>query len=190
MNFTIRTVRSLLRTDNSSPQPSSVRKEALDSLGQKYGVSRIAKFGAVTGIGFLVAEVILVLGVIASYHTIEVPSLAYSSLTILGLDALAFGIGVTVAFMINERVTVKRQGQEGMKGRANWLARWCKYQLASLLGNVVTVGIQLALLATISLSPVLGNMVGAIVSYPMTYVVSMHFVWGVHPFRIDRTAQG
>jgi hypothetical protein len=61
--------------------------------------------------------------------------------------------------------------------------RLCRYQLASLLGNVLIVGVQFALLATISLSPVFGSVVGAIVSYPLTYAVSMRFVWRVHPLR-------
>ncbi|MGP8125573.1 MAG: GtrA family protein [Nitrososphaerales archaeon] len=176
-------MRGLLLTEDSSPRPSKRWWRALDSLGRKYGVLRISKFAAASGIGFLVAEAILVLGVAASYRTIEVPSLAYSSPTILGLDTLALGIGVTVAFMINERVTVKRESKDRVNGGANWLVRWCKYQLASLLGNTVIVGVQLALLVTFSLSPAFGSIVGAIVSYPLTYVVSMRFVWGVHPLR-------
>lgn len=47
------------------------------------------------------------------------------------------------------------------------------------MGNVITVLVQLMLLAMISLSPVFGNIIGAIVSYPLTYIVSMHFVWGI-----------
>jgi putative flippase GtrA len=173
-----------MRIASSPPEPSSGgRKRTLDILGRKYGIFRVAKFAAASGIGFLIAEAILVLGVLIFYHTTKVPSVAYSSPTILGLNALAFGIGVTVAFIINERITVSGQVEEGRlrKGRANWLKRWGKYQLASLLGNVVIVGVQLALLATISLSPVFGNIVGAIVSYPATYFVSMRFVWGVRP---------
>ena len=156
---------------------------ASSGKGRKFGVLRIAKFAVASGIGFLVAEVILVLGVIVFYRTIDVPSAAYSSPTILGLNALAFGTGVTVAFVINEGVTVRGQSEKRRRGWASWLVRWCKYQLASLLGNVVIVGVQLALLATVSLSPVFGNVAGAIVSYPVTYLVSMHFVWGLHPFR-------
>ena len=134
--------------------------------------------------GFLVAEVILVLGVVVLYHTTNVPSLTFSSPSLLGLDALAFGVGVTVAFVINERVTVKGQGQEVRKrGAVNWLVRWGKYELANLLGNVLIVVVQLVLLATVSLSPVFGSIVGAIVSYPVTYFVSMRFVWRVHPLR-------
>ena len=95
---------------------------------------------------------------------------------------LAFGVGVTAAFVINERVTVRARGD----GRAGWLARWGKYQLASLLGNVLIVAVQLALLAAVSLSPVFGSIVGAVVSYPVTYAVSMHFVWGIHPLHDEQ----
>jgi len=162
--------------------PSPHLRGTLDGLERRFGVFRMVKFAMATGTGFLVNEVILVLGVFAVYHTIAVPSIIDASLVILGLDALALGIGDTVAFVINERVTVKSQGEEGRSGRLNWFTRWCEYQLASLMGNLMIVGIQLALLATILLSPVFGNIVGAVVSYPITYAVSMHFVWGVHPF--------
>jgi putative flippase GtrA len=142
---------------------------------------RIVRFAIASGIGFLIAEAILVLGVIAFYHTVTVPDLSDSSPTIIELDALALVTGVTVAFSINERVTVKGLGEERRKGRSNWLVRLCKYQLVSLLGNLIIVGVQLALLETTSLSPVFGSVVGAVVSYPVTYAFSMRFVWGVYP---------
>lgn len=146
-------------------------------------VFRIAKFALASGIGFLIAEAIVILGVVAFYHSTQVPSLAYSSPALLGLDALAFGAGATAAFIINERVTVRGQGEGARRGVASWIVRLCKYQLASLLGNVLIVGVQLALLATISLSPVFGSVVGAVVTYPVTYAVSMRFVWKVSPLR-------
>jgi len=152
----------------------------INGLWRKHEVFRVAKFAVASGVGFLISEGILVLGVIFFYHSTNVPSLAYSSPAILGLDAVAFVIGVTAAFVLNERVTVRGQGEESRKGRANWLRRLCRYQLSSLLGNVLIVGVQLALLATTSLSPVFGSIVGAIVSYPVTYAVSMHFVWRLH----------
>jgi putative flippase GtrA len=152
-------------------------------LERRYAAFRVAKFALASGIGFLIAEALLVLGVMLLYHTTSVPNLAYSSPSILGLDAVAFGIGVTAAFMINERVTVKGKGEERRRGRANWVVRWGKYQLASLLGNILIVGIQLALLGTVSLSPVYGSVIGAVVTYPVTYGVAMRFVWKVHPLR-------
>ena len=139
---------------------------------------RVVRFGFASGVGFLVTEAILLLGVAVSYHSIQVPHFDYSSPGFLGLDALAFGCGVTVAFMINERVTVERKNQSEPVERTRWLVRWGKYQLASLLGSVVIVAVQLVLLAMVSLSPVFGNVVGAIVSYPLTFLISMRFVWG------------
>jgi len=152
-------------------------------VATRLAVFRVAKFALASGIGFLIAEAILVLGVVLFYHGIGVPSLASSSTAVLGLDALAFGVGVTAAFVINERVTVRGTGEERRRGKANWLVRWGKYQLTSLLGNVLIVLIQLVLLATVSLSPVYGSVVGAVVTYPVTYVISMRFVWRVHLFR-------
>ncbi len=156
--------------------------KTLDGLERRYGVFRVVRFALASGTGFLVNEAIVVLGIIAIYHAIRVPGFAGSSLTILGLDVLALGIGDTVAFLINERVTVNGIGEETRKGRLRWTVRWGEYQLTSLMGNVMIVAVQLGLLATISLSPVFGNVIGAVVSYPVTYVVSMHFVWGVRPF--------
>jgi len=153
-----------------------------DGQGGRRTVLRVVKFALASGVGFLIAEAILVVGVVALYHTTKVPGLTSSSLDILGLDAVAFGVGVTAAFVINERVTVGGKG----KGSANWLLRWGKYQLASLLGNVLIVAVQLALLATFSLSPVFGSVVGAVVSYPVTYAVSMYFVWRLHPLRDEQ----
>jgi putative flippase GtrA len=144
-------------------------------------VLRMAKFGIASGIGFLVAEAILVFGVSAYFGTTAVSSTSQSTPAVLALDVLAFGIGVSFAFVINERITFGGQGDESKTGRDHWTVRWIKYQAASLLGNVVIVGVQLALFAAISLSPPLGSVVGAIVSYPLTYAVSMRFVWRANP---------
>jgi putative flippase GtrA len=166
--------------DRSYASPGEPRRA--DGLGTGLVAFRAVRFAVASVIGFLIAEAIIALGVVALYHTSTVPAVSDSS-TIIGLDALALGTGVTAAFVVNELVTVGGAGQGRRKGRASWLVRLCKYQLASLLGNVIVVGVQLVLLETISLSPVFGSIVGAVVSYPLTYAVSMLFVWGVRPFR-------
>ncbi len=149
---------------------------------------RIVEFAVASGTGFLIAETVLVLGMIATYHTTKVSGLSDSP-TILELDALGLVTGVTAAFLINERVTVRGLGEERRRGRANWIVRLCKYQIVSLLGNLIIVGVQLALLATASLSPVFGSVVGAVVSYPVTYAVSMRFVWRVPALRASPDLQ-
>lgn len=169
-----------VRTSSASPERAESKRTS-ESLQAKPGILRVVKFAIASGLGFLVAEAILVLGVLAFYHTTKVPSLDFSSADLLGLDALAFGVGVAAAFIINERVTVRDLGEQRRTGRASWIVRLCKYELSSLLGNIIIVGVQLAVLATASLSPVFGSVVGAVVSYPVTYVVSMRFVWRVRP---------
>ena len=171
-----------MRKDDPPHEPGDGSRKEAEGLGRKRGIFRIVRFALASGMGFLIAEAILILGVLALYHTTKVPGINQSSLAILGMDALAFGVGVTAAFVINERVTVRGQG----RGRASWLVRWGKYQLAALLGNVLIVGVQIALFATISLTPVFGSVVGAVVSYPVTYAVSMYFVWRVHPLRDEQ----
>lgn len=154
----------------------------LEEVDRRYEILRVAKFGVATGAGFLVVEAILVVGMLLFYHTTQVPSVAFSSSTLLGLTALAFGVGATVAFLVNERVAFKNKSKKSRRARSSWLARWGRYQLAALFGNAVIVVIQLSLLATISLSPASGHIIGSIVTYPLSYVISSHFVWGVSPF--------
>jgi putative flippase GtrA len=101
------------------------------------------------------------------------------------LTVLAFGVGATAAFVVNERVTFKDKSRSKRKKemQAHWFERWGKFQLACLLGNVIIVMIQLSLLATISLSPAFGHIIGSAVTYPITYIISSHFVWEIRPFR-------
>ncbi|HUI00667.1 MAG TPA: hypothetical protein VLX56_03440 [Nitrososphaerales archaeon] len=146
---------------------------------QRFAVLRIVWFAIATGLGFLIAEGILILGFFALYKTLEVPEISDSP-TILGLDALALGIGSTAAFLVNERVTVTKHDS---RTTASWPVRWAKYQFAKLLGNIIIVVVQLVLFASISLSPALGSIVGAIVSYPVTYAFSMRFVWRLPAFK-------
>lgn len=165
------------------PEPQAFQRlSSLDGLERRFGSLRVVRFAVAAAIGFLVFEAIVSLGLLIFYGSINVPSLAQSSLRVLGLDAVALCLGATVAFLINERVTVRDSGEMRKKGPLSWSLRWGEYQLASLLGNIVIVLVQVSLLAAISLSPVYGGLVGAIVSYPVTYLVAMHFVWRVRAF--------
>jgi putative flippase GtrA len=183
---------SSLSNDNSlnpdQPTGLGLNRVPLDTgpllrLVRRHGGFRMAKFGMAAGTGFLVYESLLTLGILAVYHVFAVPSFIHSSLIVLGLDALALGIGDTVAFLINERVTVRTKAQKKKRSKISWFKRWSSYQGIAFMGNLGIAGVQLALLAGISLFPAFGGIVGAMLSYPVTYALSMHFVWGVNPFR-------
>ena len=52
-----------------------------------------------------------------------------------------------------------------------------KFEGVNAMGNVAIIVVQFALLTALSVTPEIGNVVGAIVSYPITYIISMRFVW-------------
>jgi len=85
---------------------------------------------------------------------------------------------VVVGFFVNERTTVKTVGRR-QKGSKDTLVRLGKFEGVYALGSAITIAVQLGLLAWMSLSPAVGNIVGAIAAYPVSYLISMRFVWKV-----------
>lgn len=149
----------------------------LTELADRYGVLRAAQFGVAGIVGFAVAEAIIVAGLFLANGTLQVPSGYSSSPSLLAVDIVAFVLGVTVGFFVNERTTVKNApNRTGSGGTA---VRLAKYQGVYVLGNAITIGTQLILLAAFALSPAIGVLVGAVVAYPVSYVISMRFVWKV-----------
>ena len=145
---------------------------------EKYGVLRAVKFGVAGIIGFAVAEAIIIVGLFLINGTLEAPSGYSSSPSLLAVDVVAFVIGVTVGFFVNERTTVKDLPSRE-SGSAGTAVRLAKYQGVYVVGNAITIGTQLALLAAFALSPAIGVLVGAVVAYPVSYAISMRFVWKV-----------
>ena len=168
-----------LNEKKKEEQPKIQRDEKslgsrLTTLNSKYGIFRAAKFGAATGLGFLTTEVIIALGVYLLYRSASPPQSNYLSLPLIELNIIAFFVGVTVAFFVNERVTV-----QGTGGGIRQIVRLFKYQAAYVAGNAVTLGVELGLLAVFSTPPAIGNIIGALVAFPMSYFISMKFVWKV-----------
>jgi putative flippase GtrA len=148
-------------------------------LDRRYGVIRAAKFGLAGVVGFLVLEAVVTVGLYALYGRADVPSNVSWSPGLVGLDVLASFIGVTVGFLVNEKTTVRDAEHLKGKGSRDWLVRLMKYQGVYVVGNAITIGVQLALLGAFAVSPPLGNVVGAIVAYPPSYLISMRYVWKV-----------
>ncbi|HVC27457.1 MAG TPA: GtrA family protein [Nitrososphaerales archaeon] len=155
------------------PQPGhgGIRGKITD-LDKKYNVFKLAKFAIAAGTGFLLSEGILTLGVLLLYGKLSAPSGAYSSPAFLALDVAALGLGVALSLFLNERITVKVHPTHG-----SLPSRLLKFEGVNALGNATIIGVQFALFAALSLTPVIGNVIGAVVSYPVTYLISMRFVW-------------
>ena len=146
-------------------------------MNNRFEIFRAAKFGVAVGIGFLAAEAIIIAGLFVIYGKPGASSDAASSPILLALDIFALLSGVIVSFFLNEMTTVR--GTTTTHGAKNTLIRLGKFEGVSALGNAITIGVQLALLAAFSLSPAIGNIIGAIVAYPPSYFISMHLVWRV-----------
>ncbi len=149
--------------------------ERLRELERKYNVIRLAKFGVAGVVGFLALEGILVAGLYALYGDVNIPSDMASSAGLLSLDVLASATGVVVGFFVNETTTVRALPRR--KGWRGTLVRLAKFEGVYAVGSAITIGVQLALLAWLTLSPAVGNVVGAVVAYPVSYYMSMRFVW-------------
>jgi putative flippase GtrA len=155
-------------------------KDRITALDKKYGIFRAAKFGVAGAVGFGVLELILLIGVYGLYHNFNVPADSYSSVPLIELSILASVIGVSANFFINEAITV-RNAPSRQHGMSSLTVRYLKFQAVYALGNGITIGIELGLLKTIDLSPVLGGIIGAIVAFPISYFISMRFVWKINP---------
>lgn len=151
----------------------------LRDLAERHHLVRAVEFGAAGIVGFLAAEAIIVAGLYAVYGNLQLPGGISSSPSLLAIDVVAFLVGVTVGFFVNERTTVKTAPIRERVGKNGLLRRLAKYQGVYILGNAITIGTQIALLAWFALSPALGVMAGAVVAYPVSYLISMRFVWEV-----------
>lgn len=143
--------------------------------------TKFAKFVSAGVSGGVISELILIIGLFAIYGNLGIPSTTYSSPTLLSLNILAQGVGIAVAFFINEKITVNVQNDPKNKGKKQLIVRLLKFEGTNGIGSAINILIQLLLLATLSLSPALGNIVGggigSAVAYVVIYFVSMRFVW-------------
>jgi putative flippase GtrA len=156
-------------------------------LDKRYGIFRAAKFGIAGAVGFVVLELILLVGVYFLFHNFNVPADSYSSIPLIELSVIASVIGVAANFFINEAITVRNlQGKE-TRGIRNLSVRLLKFEAVYAFGNGITVGVELGLLKVVGLSPVLGGIIGAIIAFPVSYVISMRYVWRINQVRSDTT---
>jgi len=148
----------------------------------RYGVVKTLRFAIAGAVGFGVTEVVLTVGLLILFGKLSLPHSSFASPALLGLDALSLVIGVSASFFVNEQITV--HVPKTVKGEeANRFKRLLKFQAVSGIGNAGIVVVQLVLLATLELSPLLGTIIGAVATYPIVYFISIKYVWKAHRTR-------
>ncbi len=156
--------------------------QASPRLETRYGIVKTLRFAIAGMLGFVVTEVMMTIGLLVFFGKLSIPHASFASPALLGLDVVSLLIGVTASFFVNERITIHvPKGEKG--GEASRFRRLVKFQVVSGIGNTGIVVVQLFLLATLEVSPLLGSIVGAIVTYPLVYYISIRYVWHAHRTR-------
>jgi putative flippase GtrA len=158
---------------------SAALEKRFGSLETRYGVVKRIRFAIAGAVGFVVTEVVLTIGLLVLFGRLSIPHASFGSPALLGLDILSLVIGVSASFIVNERITVHVPKIPKGEG-ANRFKRFLKFQAVSGVGNMGIVIVQLVLLATLELSPLLGTIAGALVTYPPVYYISIRYVWKAH----------
>ncbi len=168
--------RSLLEEE---PGTDGVQGGARRRLIERYpSCLRAAKLAAGSGIGFLDTEIILTTGTYLLYGRQSTPPAAFYSPFFLALNIIAFVLGVTVAFFVSESLIFQGETRKSYS-IASILERLGKFQLIFLAGNLGMVAVEMLMLEELAFPPVLGIIVGAIVSFPISYFFSTRFVWQI-----------
>jgi putative flippase GtrA len=160
---------------------SHVERE-VGELETRYGVVKTLRFAIAGAVGFLVTESVLTIGLLVFFGKLTISHASFTSPELLGLDVLSLVIGVSASFFVNERITV--HVPKVAKGeKATKLKRFLKFQAVSGIGNIGIIAVQLALLAALEVSPLLGTVIGAVATYPIVYFISIKYVWKAHRTR-------
>jgi putative flippase GtrA len=158
------------------PESRGVRGRLRRFQNRYRGIFRAAKLAAGSGVGFLDTEIILIFGSFLLYGKPNAPSNAFYSPIFFLLNIVAFVVGVTVAFFVSDSLIMGENCERNHDLRRT-LARLGRFQLIFLAGNLAMVAVEMLLLREFSLPPVLGMIVGAITSFPLSYFFSMSFVF-------------
>ncbi|MFI5419914.1 MAG: GtrA family protein [Nitrososphaerales archaeon] len=164
-------------------------KEWINRVGSFYtGLFKIVTFGVSSGIGFLVAEAILTVGTFLTFGSVKVKIPLSPSPTLLAIDIFALSVGVTVSFFINQ---TSFKGIELIDPAHALIRRFMKFHLVSWGGNALIIGVQLLLWKEFSLSPTIGNILGALATFPLAYLFSMRYVWKNSTWKnLEKTTRG
>jgi putative flippase GtrA len=153
----------------------------VEKLETRYPVVRTFRFAIAGVLGFGVTEAVLTVSLLLIYGKLGVPHASFSSLGLIGLDVLSLVLGVSTSFVINERITVNVP--KAMDNSGKRFRRFLRFQAVSGLGNAGIIVVQLILLAALEISPLLGTIIGAVVTYPIVYSISIKYVWEAHHVR-------
>jgi len=129
---------------------------------------RFGKYALANISGGIVSEAILSIGLLLTYGSLMIQGSEYLSPALIGLNVLAQAAGIAFAFFLNERVTLSSPKESLRRGS---IGRLLGFEGVNAGGASFGILIQLLLLRTLQLSPARGNIVGALLAIPVTYLI-------------------
>lgn len=128
---------------------------------------RSLKFSIAGFMGFLLAEFFTFL----FFH--------YFRLSNLVAVTSSFLIGVAFEFLANEYWTTKNEGTH-TGNIPGLLLRLMKFEITNFAGTLVAVIIQFVIYVNLGITPLIGNIIGSAVSFPINYYVQMKITWNIN----------
>lgn len=130
---------------------------------------RSVKYSISGFVGFLTLELLTLIGL---------DSIGSEYLIII--DLYSFFFAILVEFLLNEHWTTRREGDH-RGGRTGFFYRLMRFELLNVLGNLVTFSVEFGLFRFFNLSPLIGNLIGSGLAFPVNYYLQMKNVWGIDP---------
>lgn len=128
---------------------------------------RVSKFSAVSIGSFGLEEAILAGGIYGFGFSYIIP-----------VNIAAVFFSVAAGFLANEWWTVRHEGDH-TGARRGLLIRLAKFEIVYAAGSAVGIIVQLLIYYRFGINPVIANIAGALVAYPVNYVISLLYVWRI-----------
>lgn len=129
--------------------------------------TRFAKFLSTGFVAFLFSELVIYLG-----------TELFTTRFLVETDLVAAVTSIVLGFFLNDLWTTRHAGYHP-RGVLITAVRLVMYEVIYAIGNVISYSIQLALFYYLTVNPLLGNLVGAVVATPVNYVITMKLVWRI-----------
>lgn len=102
---------------------------------------------------------------------------------LLGLGNLvsvtsSFLIGVAIEYVINEFWTTKGAEIHNRSFKP-LLGRLLKFEVINLGGTAFAIGVQYGFFVFLNLEPLIGNLIGSGIAFPINYYLQMKITWGI-----------
>lgn len=130
---------------------------------------RSVKYSLSGFLGFLVLEALTFAGL-----------LTIGSKYLILIDFYSFFFAILVEFFVNEHWTTRREGDH-LGGKKGLAVRLLRFEVLNVIGNLITFSVEFALFSFFGLNPLIGNLIGSWIAFPVNYYMQMKNVWRIDP---------